>query len=147
MPISLPTGYTAHRPGGHNEAVGRDLIELQRTVQSGLIWATFGDTDSLYGHRNDSAGFAAALEHVDSCLGELMAAAAPGDLLLVTADHGCDPAHPGTDHTWEYVPVMAWCPRFTRTVDLGIRSPLSDLGATAAQWLGVGPLENGSAFL
>lgn len=140
-------GIAVHLPGGHNKAVGRDLIELQRTVQSGLIWATFGDTDSLYGHRNDSAGFAAALEHVDSCLGELMAAASPDDLLLITADHGCDPTHPGTDHTREYVPLMAWCPRFTAPVDLGTRSPLSDLGATAAQWLGIKGFEHGSAFL
>ncbi|MEW5784890.1 MAG: phosphopentomutase [Bacillota bacterium] len=140
-------GITAYRPGGDNEAVAESLLSLIREVEQGVIWATFGDFDTLYGHRNDSAGFAAALEHIDRFIGRLMAEAAPEDLLLITADHGCDPTHPGSDHTREYVPLFAWSPQFHAPVGLGTRNSLADLGAGAAKWLNLPPLGQGSSFL
>lgn len=139
-------GVTLHRPGSDNDTVAESLFYLLNHVGSGLLWATFGDFDTLYGHRNDSAGFAAALESFDLNLGKIMLALKADDLLLVTADHGCDPTHPGSDHTREYVPLIAWSPSWTGVLDLGTRTTLADLGAGAARWLKLPPLENGHTF-
>lgn len=141
-------GITLPYPGGGNEATAESLLALLKIVPRGILWATFGDFDTLYGHRNDSAGFASALKHFDLFLGAILSELEQDDLLFVTADHGCDPTHPGTDHTREYVPLMAWSPGFEQEcVNLGERSSLADLGATAASWLNLPPLEFGRSFL
>ncbi|MCJ7805939.1 MAG: phosphopentomutase, partial [Clostridia bacterium] len=97
--------------------------------------------------RNDSKGFALALEHFDQHLANFLSKLKAGDLLFITADHGCDPAFPTTDHTREYVPIIAWGPSLPQNIDLGIRQTYSDLAASAAQWLKIEPLANGSSFL
>jgi len=133
-------GVTKKLPGGNNEAIAADLIYLVENREGDLVWATFGDFDTVYGHRNDSAGFAAALERVDLKLAELLNALSAGDLLFITADHGCDPTFPTTDHTREYVPLMLYTPDFTFQAadqDLGILDSYADLAATAANWLQV----------
>jgi phosphopentomutase len=110
------------------------LGELER----GLLFANYVDTDMVYGHRRDARGYARALEEIDVALAGILAALGPGDLLLITADHGCDPcflAH--TDHTREYVPLVAWSPALARGGDLGTRPGFADVGATVADWLGV----------
>ncbi|HOL16737.1 MAG TPA: phosphopentomutase [Bacillota bacterium] len=140
-------GITLKRPGGGNDAVAADLCYLLENVRSGVLWATFGDFDTLYGHRNDSAGYAAALEKFDLQLSQFMQALTPGDLLLITADHGCDPTHPGSDHTREYVPLMAWSPSFSGSVNCGTRKTLADLGAGAAAWLKLPAPLHGQSFL
>lgn len=140
-------GITIHRPGGDNEATAEELHYLLDNVSKGLIWATFGDFDTVYGHRNDSKGFALALERFDQHLANFLAKLKAGDLLFITADHGCDPTFPTTDHTREYVPIIAWGLSLPRNVDLGIRQTYSDLAASTAHWLKIEPLANGSSFL
>ena len=140
-------GVTKKMPGEDNDAVAKSLFDLLKSTDRGVLWATFGDFDTLYGHHNDSAGYAAALERFDTHLHEILLALTPHDLLLITADHGCDPTHPGSDHTREYVPIMAWSPVLTGPVGLGTRSSLADLGAGACSWLNLPPLDNGQSFL
>lgn len=139
-------GVSLHRPGSDNEAVAASLLWMMENVFDGLIWATFGDFDTLYGHRNDSEGFARALESYDLFLGAIKAKLGPRDLLFITADHGCDPTHPGTDHTREYVPLMAWSPAFNNGGCLGTRNTMADLAATAAAWLSLEGLQYGEQF-
>jgi phosphopentomutase len=112
----------------------------------GLIFANLVDFDMLYGHRNDVEGFAAALERFDAWLPCLEARLGAEDMLVLTADHGCDPATPSTDHSREYVPLIAAGARVRRGVDLGIRSSLSDIGATVAENFGV-QIRKGNSFL
>lgn len=140
-------GVTQHLPGKDNEAVLDSLAELLCTVRSGLLWANCGDFDTLYGHRNDAAGFARALERVDQRLQKFKKLVRPRDLVIITADHGCDPTYPGTDHTREYVPLLVWSPTLPGRIALGTRSTLADAGATAAAWLGLPLPEHGSSFL
>lgn len=140
-------GFNIQRPGGDNEAIAGDLFYLMENVPAGLIWATFGDFDTLYGHRNDSKGFALALERFDCHLGKIISRIGSNDLLFITADHGCDPTFPTTDHTREYVPVLAWNPLLPKNIDVGIRKSLSDLAAGAASWLSLKPPECGKSFI
>jgi phosphopentomutase len=112
----------------------------------GLLFTNLVDYDMLYGHRNDVRGYAAALTDFDEFLPQLVKRLREGDLLLLTADHGCDPTTPGTDHTREYVPLLAAGPRVKGGVGLGTRSTFADVGATAAEWLGGPPLPAGKSF-
>jgi phosphopentomutase len=102
-----------------------------------FIWANFEDFDMLYGHRNDPAGFARALETFDDYLGEIMGNLNEGELLVVTADHGNDPTTPSTDHSREYVPVVVWHRGMRQSVNLDDLEGLWCVGATVAQALGV----------
>lgn len=140
-------GITIHRQGGNNNDVMASLEQLIREVKRGLIWATFGDFDTYYGHRNDSAGFAAALQNFDLQLHRIQELLLENDLLLITADHGCDPTTAATDHTREYVPLLVWSPLLRGGVNLGQRSSLADLGASAAAWLNLPAPENGNSFV
>jgi phosphopentomutase len=115
-------------------------------MDRGLLFVNLVDFDSQYGHRNDVEGYGAALEEFDAWVPGLEAALRPGDLAIFTADHGCDPVVPGTDHTREYVPVLASGPRVKPGVDLGVRSTLSDLGQTVAANFGVA-IAHGTSFL
>lgn len=110
-----------------------------------LVFANFVDFDTLYGHRRDVAGYAAALEEFDRRLPEALAAMRPGDLLLLTADHGCDPTWGGTDHTRERVPVLGWIPGQAGG-NLGLRPTLADIGETVARHLGLPPGSHGTSF-
>lgn len=113
---------------------------------SGVTVLNLVDFDMLYGHRNDAKGYANALEAVDHRLAELLPQLAGDDLLLLTADHGCDPLHPGTDHTREYVPLLAYSPQRIGTA-LGIRNTFADVSATILENFRLEPLEAGSSFL
>lgn len=121
------------------------LIALEK-VSAGLMIANLVDFDMIYGHRLDVRGFAAALCEFDIWLGRLLPRLAPGDLLLITADHGCDPTTPGTDHTREYVPLLAFSPTMTGGLSLGTRSSFAHLGATLAENFQV-ELPAGESFL
>jgi len=103
--------------------------------QPGLVMANLIDFDMLYGHRNDAEGYARALEEMDAWLPTLWHSLGQEDLLILTADHGCDPTMPGTDHSREYVPILVYGAGVRAGVDLGIRPTFADLGATAAHYL------------
>ncbi len=115
-------------------------------VADGLIFVNLVDFDQLYGHRNDVEGYARALEEVDAWLPSLTEKLTGDDLVVLTADHGCDPTVPGTDHTREYVPLLAYRPRHPHGASLGLRSTLSDIGQTVADNFGV-HISNGTSFL
>jgi len=121
--------------------------DAMQECDRGLIFANLVDFDTVYGHRNDVAGYAANLEQFDARLADLLAALAPRDLLVVTADHGNDPSTPSTDHSREYVPVLLAGASVRAGVDLGTRRTFADLGQTLADNFGVGPLAHGTSFL
>jgi phosphopentomutase len=125
------------------DAVERELAATPR----GLVFANLVDFDTVYGHRNDVAGYARHLEEVDVRLGLLLPALAPDDLLVVTADHGNDPTTPSTDHSREYVPVFVTGAGVRAGTDLGVRSSFADLGQTLAALFGVAPLAHGASFV
>ncbi|MDP8218246.1 MAG: phosphopentomutase [Candidatus Theseobacter exili] len=123
------------------------LIEFIPQVKFDLVFANLVDFDMKYGHRNDIKGYAEALEEFDRALPSIVAALSPKDLLIITADHGCDPSYPGTDHTREYVPVLALIKCVGKGISLGIRESFADVGQTVAEYMGVGELDNGKSFL
>ena len=134
--------HTASDDEGMDQ-VGRQM----RDVERGLIFANLVDCDTLYGHRNDVRGYAANLERFDVRLRDLLPRLGAADLLVVTADHGNDPSTPSTDHSREYVPVLAAGARVRPGADLGTRRTFADLGQTLASIFGVGPLSHGTSFL
>ena len=111
----------------------RATLAAMEAGAAGLIFVNLVDFDMLYGHRNDVEGYARALEEVDAWIPDLLAAARDGDGLILTADHGCDPTRPGTDHTREYVPLLAFG---GRAENLGTRPTLADIGQTVAENFG-----------
>lgn len=115
-------------------------------VGEGLIFTNLVDFDQLYGHRNDVEGYAKALEQFDVWLPSFLAKLSANDLLIITADHGCDPTTPSTDHSREYVPLLAYRPRNQEGVDLGLRATLSDIGQTVAENFGT-KIPKGTSFL
>jgi phosphopentomutase len=114
----------------------------------GLIFANLVDFDMLYGHRKDVEGFARSLEEFDGMLGPFLGALGPSDLLMITADHGCDPdpVNPTTDHSREYVPIVAYTPSVLSGANFGVRPTLADMGQTIAQNFG-GAIPHGASFL
>jgi phosphopentomutase len=120
--------------------------ELLGGLQSGFLFVNLVDTDMLYGHRRDPAGYARALREIDAALPLLASELRDGDVLAVTADHGCDPTFPGSDHTREHVPLVVYTPQRSRGADLGVRESFCDLGATVAEYFGVAP-PRGKSFL
>jgi len=112
----------------------------------GLIFTNFVDFDTLFGHRRDVAGYAASLEAFDARLPELERALRPGDVVVISADHGCDPTRAGTDHTREHVPVIAFGPGVTPG-SIGRRESFADIGQSLAGHLGLPPLPHGKSFL
>jgi phosphopentomutase len=131
---------------------GSDAEGLSMTTEQAhsgdwdCILTNLVDFDSKYGHRNDPAGFAKALALLDEAIPGLLGALRSDDLFLLTGDHGCETTDVSTDHTREYVPLLAAGPRLRRDVDLGVRSSFSDLSATAGEFLGV-PAPRGESVL
>jgi phosphopentomutase len=126
------------------------LATLERTlgeVADGLVFVNLVDSDTQYGHRNDVAGYAASLERIDAGAARVADALAPGDLFVVTADHGNDPTTPSTDHSREHVPLLVAGRGVPAGRDLGTRATFADLGQTIADNFGVGPLAHGTSFL
>lgn len=125
---------------------GMDEVERAMANASGLIFANLVDFDTLFGHRNDPAGYAANLERFDARLARLLPMLRARDLLIITADHGNDPTTPSTDHSREYVPLLLAGAAVPHGLDLGTRETFADLGQTIADVFGVGPLANGRSF-
>jgi phosphopentomutase len=139
-------GFTAQIPAKNNEQSVDGTLEALRANTRGLIFANLVDFDMLYGHRRDIEGYARALEDFDARLPEIEAALRDDDLLIITADHGNDPAFKGSDHTREYTPLLVFGRQAQPGVNLGTRASLADIGQTIAANFGL-KLEAGESFL
>jgi phosphopentomutase len=139
-------GVTQDLTAKNNEQVVNVTIEALKDDTKGLIFSNLVDFDMLYGHRRDVEGYARALEDFDARLPEIFDALRDDDLLILTADHGNDPAMPGSDHTREYAPLLIYGKSAKGGVNLGTRQSLSDIGQTIAENFGLG-LKDGESFL
>ncbi len=117
------------------------------TVDSGLIFTNLVEFDSTWGHRNDPAGYKKGLEEFDIRLKEVLEAMRDDDMLIINADHGCDPTTPGTDHTREHVPVLVYGKHIKEAVNLGVLDTFADIGQTIGEVLGCKELTVGKSFL
>ena len=136
--ILADQGLTRSDHAAGNPACMDALVRFMKTDFDGLCFTNLVDTDSVYGHRRNPEGFAGALEDFDRRLPEMTELLRSGDLMIITADHGCDPCFmKTTDHTREYIPILAWTPGMNKAADLGTRSTFADIGATCADWLGL----------
>jgi phosphopentomutase len=133
------------KTSGNADGISQTLGLLQEDFR-GLLFTNLVDFDMLYGHRNDVEGYANALEAFDACIPELKSRLKPGDLCILTADHGCDPVTPSTDHSREYVPLLAFGSAVAKGMDLGTRASLADVGQTIAENFGL-RLRQGKSFL
>ena len=134
--------HTRNNPDG--------IAATEKWVRSGegdFLFVNLVDTDMLYGHRNDVNGYADALEYFDSHMPAILSGMQPGDILMVTADHGCDPTTPGTDHTREYIPLVITGAPVRPGTDLGIRRSFADIGATVFEYLTGETWPVGESFL
>ncbi len=151
--IFVGQGVTQVLKAPDNDSQFDRTLEAARGAKDGdLVFTNFIDFDQLYGHRRDVAGYAACLEHFDARLPELTAILKPGDLVILTADHGNDPTFPGTDHTRECVPVMAFGPDIKGGPGIegraaGHLKSFADIGQTVAAHLDLPPLKHGKRFL
>ena len=119
--------------------------KYQQQDWSGLCFTNLVDFDMQYGHRRDPEGYAAALNEFDSWLGEFMEKMQSDDVVIITADHGCDPCHSGTDHTREYIPVLVYGSQI-RPANLGTRNGFGDIGASVLELLGINGRIDGESF-
>ena len=125
-------GVDVQHPGATNAVASEQTSELLRTLERGLVFTNLIETDQVYGHRHDVAGFTRALREIDAYVSEWLELLQPGDLLVLTADHGCDVTMPHTDHTREHVPLLAVFERHQARRHDG---PLADVGASVLKWL------------
>lgn len=134
------------------KATGLDALfdatvkEMAQAPDNSIVFTNFVDFDSAWGHRRDVAGYAGGLELFDRRLPELMALVKEGDILILTADHGCDPTWHGTDHTREHIPVLIYGPG-VKPGFLGARDTFADIGQTVAQYFGLSDMEYGKSML
>ncbi|RQM39697.1 phosphopentomutase [Erwinia psidii] len=122
------------------------IAEMKTAADNSIVFTNFVDFDSTWGHRRDVAGYAGGLELFDRRLPELMALVKEGDMLILTADHGCDPTWPGTEHTREHIPVLIYGPGI-KPGSLGYRDTFADIGQTVANYFGLSPMEYGKSML
>lgn len=144
--VFLGRGISDHVLTKSNADGMQKTLEATRNFDGGLVYVNLVDFDQQYGHRNDVEGYGAALEEFDRWLPDFRAALRPGDLAILTADHGCDPTTASTDHSREYTPLLAFGPRVRAGVDLGLRGTLSDIGQTVAENYGTS-IARGASFL
>jgi phosphopentomutase len=141
-------GVSDYVPTKNNVDGMSKIDEALAKRPAGLIFANLVDFDMLYGHRKDVEGFAKSLEEFDALLGPFLSKLEPTDLLMITADHGCDPdpVNPTTDHSREYVPIIAYGRRTAKGINLGVRATLADMGQTIAENFGA-KIPHGESFL
>lgn len=140
-------GVTQTIKADGNMALFDATLQSLKTAPAGsLVFTNFVDFDSSFGHRRDVPGYAHALEEFDARLPEIVAALQPEDIVIIAADHGCDPTFPGTDHTREHIPVLAFGPGLKGQF-IGRRDSFADIGQTIAEYLEISPLKHGLSFL
>ena len=140
-------GITKKIKADGNDALFDATLEAMRDAgDNSIVFTNFVDFDMLYGHRRDPLGYAGALEHFDQRLPELLEQLEPGDLLLICADHGCDPSWTGTDHTREHIPVLAYGHR-VQAGSLGLRKSFADIGQSLAEYFDLSAMDYGDSFL
>ena len=130
-----------------NEDGIETTLEQMKTLKQGLIFTTLVDFDTLWGHRNDALGFAKGLEEFDVSLPRILDSLRNDDMFIMTADHGCDPTTPSTDHSREYVPLLVYGKSCRSNVNLGIRQTFADIGQTIAEIFGLSGTGVGKSFL
>ncbi len=141
-------GFTESHPTAGNEGGMVETIAQMERDFNGLCFINLVDFDMVYGHRNDVAGYAAAASVFDKKLEEMLPLLREDDLLIITADHGCDPATPSTDHSREYTPMIAYGQKLKKGVNLGTRGSFADIGSTVLEWFGLPSSEIfGTSFL
>lgn len=145
--IFAEKGITEYvRTANNEEGIERTLENLDKDF-NGLSFTNLVDFDMVYGHRNDAPGYATALSYFDSRLPEMLDKLRDDDILMITADHGCDPVTPSTDHSREYIPLVIYGKNLKKGVNLGTRNSFSDIGATILDYFGL-PVEiDGTSFL
>ncbi len=121
---------------GNDDSVSKAIVSF-KAIKKGIVFVTLTDFDTLFGHRNDPAGYVKALEDFDKRLSEILSLISEKDMLVITADHGCDPTVPGTDHTREYVPLLVYSPSVNSGTGLGTRNSFSDAGASILDAFGI----------
>jgi phosphopentomutase len=131
---------------GLAELIDKTLQQMAQQTANSLIFTNLVDFDQNFGHRRDAVGYGEALEYFDSRLPELMAACEPDTVMLLTADHGCDPTWHGTEHTREYIPVLVYKPGMAET-DLGERMSFADIGQTLADYFALDAMAYGDSFI
>ena len=131
---------------GNTDGLAKTMDYFKRDFQ-GLCFVNLVDFDMLYGHRRDPQGFADALAYFDSKLPEIIDLLGDEDLLVITADHGCDPTFKGTDHTREHIPLLVYHKGMKGLTDLGVRKTYADIGATCAEWLGLPDRFGATSFM
>ena len=136
---------TAVHTVSNRDGIEKTILAI-RDRQDDFVFTNLVDFDTKYGHRNDVMGYAKCLEELDAFVPEMVSALKPGDLLVFTADHGCDPSDESTDHTREYVPMVAAGPGVRAGADIGSRKTFADIGATVAELLRI-PSLAGTSFL
>lgn len=145
--IFAHSGITEEVRAVGNAEIFDTLIERTKSAPDGaIVFANFVDFDTLWGHRRDVPGYAAGLEAFDARIPELQAVLQPGDLVVFSADHGCDPTWTGTDHTREHIPILAFGPGIAPG-PIGVRNTFADIGQSIAKHLGLAPLPAGTSFL
>ncbi len=145
--IFAARGVTESNPTANNAEGEALLLKKAERVFYGLCFANLVDFDMVYGHRRNIDGYANALTNFDKTLSLLLEKLGNDDMLIITADHGCDPGFSGTDHTREYVPLLVYGKGIRSGVDLGTRSSFADVAATVTQALGVRQISTGTSFL
>ena len=141
-------GFTESYPTVSNEDGMKRWLSIMEKPFEGLCFVNLVDFDMVYGHRNDVEGYAKAMTAFDKTLGTVLERLEEDDLLIVTADHGCDPSTPSTDHSREYTPMLAYGKKLKQGVDLGTRRSFADIGATVLAWFGLPTDEiSGESFL
>ena len=131
---------------GNNDGVEK-TIDYLKDEYEGILFTNLVDFDMLYGHRNDTAGYAGALTDFDNRIPEIVSLLKDDDILIITADHGCDPTTVSTDHSREYVPLLVYGNKLKKGVNLGTRDTFSDIAATVCEYFGLTPTGNGRSFL
>ena len=122
-------------------------MDYMRKDFDGLCFVNLVDTDMIWGHRRDVKGYAQALEAFDAALPCIKETMGPQDLLIITADHGCDPTFRGSDHTREYVPLIVWHQGMKNAIDLGTRATFADVAATISESFGLSQRFGATSFL
>ena len=145
--IFAEKGITEYvRTVDNEDGINKTLEYMDRDI-NGLVFTNLVDFDMVYGHRNDPEGYAKALSYFDSRLPEIIDKLNDDDILMITADHGCDPVTPSTDHSREYIPLVVYGKKLKHGVNLGTRDTFADIGATILDYFGLDITIDGTSFL